>query len=257
MRRGVFDVVVDRAFPTLYKVAGAAIGEALAFVHLIGILWVFAKSCDGSHDLERGTGRIQAVARAIQQGVILIRRRSGEGWVGPRIAHGRKQVAVFRVEHHHRAPGLTELLKLVLQQVCRLHLQASIDGHVQISIAIKNSLHRRMVGLPAMAKQWQQFAIVITENVLRSPSMRVEDFYNRCVIVIALQCLQKISFCIRAVVCGPVGACPEVSKQMECRRSQRIMAGFSRGSLLRHGQAQADITIAVLLNLLPVAGRER
>ena len=120
----------------------------------------------------------------------------------------------------------------MLQQVRCFQLQPGIDGHVQIPIAIKDSLHVRMIGLPAMAQQWQQFAKVISKNVLRCPGMRVEDFYNTCVIVIALQRLQKIPLCVGAIVRGPVGARPEVSKQMECRWSQRIMAGFSRGELV-------------------------
>src|ERR1700675_1985200 len=44
---------------------------------------------------------------------------------------------------------------------------------------------------------------------------------------------------------------------MERRWSQRIMASFSRDGLFPHRQAHADIAIAVLRNLLPVAGRKR
>ena len=81
MRRGVFDVVMDGALPSLNEVAGTAIGKALAFVDLISIPRILAKSRDGSHDLERGTGRIQSIARAIQQSVILVR-RSERDWSG-------------------------------------------------------------------------------------------------------------------------------------------------------------------------------
>jgi len=88
---------------------------------------------------------------------------------------------------------------------------------VQIAVAIKYSLHRRMIGLPSMVEQWQQFAVVVSQNVLRSSGVRVEHFYDTCVIVIALQYLKEIPFCVGAVVGGPIGPGPEVSKQMECR----------------------------------------
>ncbi len=82
VRRGVFDVVMDRALPSLYEGARAAIWKALAFIDLISVRWILPQSRDGSHDLERGAGRIQSIPGAIKQGVILIRLCRERDWFG-------------------------------------------------------------------------------------------------------------------------------------------------------------------------------
>src|SRR6202044_922327 len=81
MRRGVFDVVMDRALPSLYEGASAAIWKALALIDLPSVARILAESRDGGHNLERGARWIQSVAGAIEQGVTLIRLGYGEGLV--------------------------------------------------------------------------------------------------------------------------------------------------------------------------------
>src|SRR5271154_1751596 len=128
---------------------------------------------------------------------------------------------------------------------------------MQIAIALKNLPHLRIVGLPAMPQQRQQLAKIVSEDALRSPGTRVEHRYNARTIVIALERLHEIALCVGAIACGPVGARPQISKQMECRRSKRIVASFPRSRLFTQGDAHAAVAPAVLRNLIPVAGRER
>src|SRR5580704_9578244 len=44
MRRGVFDVIMDRALPSLYEGARAAVWKALALIDLTSIAWILAES---------------------------------------------------------------------------------------------------------------------------------------------------------------------------------------------------------------------
>src|SRR5271156_6071958 len=100
-----------------------------------------------------------------------------------------------------------------------------------------------MVGLPAMAQQRQQLAKVESEDVLRSSGTRVEHFDNARTIVIALQRAHEIALCIGTIVCRPVHARPQISKQMECRWPKRIVASFPRRRPVTHGEAHAAIAI--------------
>src|SRR3984885_1154550 len=128
---------------------------------------------------------------------------------------------------------------------------------MQIATALQNLLHFRIVRLPAMPQQRQQLAIVVSDDALRSPGTRVEHRDNGRTIVVALQCLHEITLCVGTIACGPVGARPQISKQMKCSWSERIVASSPRRRLFTYGQAHAAIAVAVLRNLIPVAGRQR
>src|SRR5579859_7497677 len=70
VRLGVFDIVVNRTPEASNEVASAPVWKSPTFEPAFGTGRVFAKSCYRRDDLERRAGRIQSVARAIEQGII-------------------------------------------------------------------------------------------------------------------------------------------------------------------------------------------
>ena len=130
-------------FDPLMIVAHAAVGQADALVGLVRQLRILAQRRHGGDHFEGRAGRIEAVARAVQVGVRIRRRR------------GRRHPAAAdssRPPAGRPWPGsITTAAPLLLPACCscfaqdlrHLHLQPRIDRHANIARAVEHAPHRR------------------------------------------------------------------------------------------------------------------
>ena len=98
-------IVANRTAPAGDARSDAAIRQADAHRCRAVRIQVLTQRGRCRHQLERGSWRIQAVARPVQQRIRRVfRRRDRPGRERPGIARARQQVAGIRIDHHGRGP---------------------------------------------------------------------------------------------------------------------------------------------------------
>src|SRR5271165_6974687 len=110
---------------------------------------IAAQRGDRGYQLERGAGRINAVAGAVE-------------WIVRRRADQREDIASRGIEHYHRSFLGARFLQVTVEDLSRAQLQPDVYGKVNVAVAGENACDSRIAGLMAIAHLRRQLGEIVT-----------------------------------------------------------------------------------------------
>ncbi len=211
------------------------------------------------HDLEARPWRVEAVARAIEQGLVarpqrgdLGERRPRRGHFGPRAAHGRQDLAPG-AQHDRGAAAAASLGDRASQVRGRAQLQADVDRYLHVARARQEGPHDRVVRPPPVAQQRHQLAQVAPQHPVGPVAARRLHLDHPRAIVIAAQPRIRVPLDERRVARGPVHLAPRVAEQVVGDPHERVAPAALGRARRRGAEAQARERLGVLLQVLRAA----
>src|SRR5665213_1837629 len=146
--------------------------------------------------------------------------------------------------------------KMRLQDLRRLYLQGRGYREMDIALAAANAFDSRIVRLPAVPQQGQEFAVVVADGIERL-ARAIPDGDHPPAIVIPLKTDGRIAFDERAVRSAPVGARADVSEDVESQCAEWVASRFGTIAGLIDIDAQRLVLVPVPFQFRPAARGKR